>query len=269
MKLGRTYRQLLIMLLMFVAFWALFSLISYWKSESIGQGSLISESGKKKTAEAVRFLVFNEFDTISSPQSDAMINQIAERLIVHLEDTSIHWKFYILDEDIPNAFATLDGEIFFNKGLIELAGSTEMFAAVMAHEMGHIVHNDFENRLAKNVGISALMQIIAGGNPTLVSELSKTIFSTKYDRVQEEEADAFALELLEKSNVNPDNVAAVFMALQREENLYNDQNMELFMSHPNLKERINKAINYQVSDSFQTIPFEIDWARFKEILIAD
>lgn len=269
MKISRTYRQLLVMVLIFVAGWFLFSLISYWNKETIEKGSMISDSNKTKTAVAIRSLILSEFDTISTPEGISMINQMAQRFIDEIGDSSIHWKFYILDENIPNAFATLDGEIYFNKGLIELADSPELFSAVMAHEMGHIVHNDFEKRLAKNIGVSTLMQIVAGGDPTLVGELSKTVFSTKYDRGQEEDADAFALELLEKSGVNPNNVAAIFMALQREENLYHSENMDLFMSHPNLKERIKTAINYQVSDSFQTVPFEVDWQRLKEIVLVD
>ncbi|MGE5656195.1 MAG: M48 family metallopeptidase [Actinomycetota bacterium] len=66
------------------------------------------------------------------------INQIGQRLAQQSERPNLPYTFQIVDDDQINAFATMGGFVYVNKGLIAAADNEAQLASVMAHEIGHI-----------------------------------------------------------------------------------------------------------------------------------
>ncbi len=263
MKLNRTNRQLLIMVLIFLAGWGIFTFVSYLNRDAFDDGKILSSSKEEKTAQAIHALILSDFDTIHPAVTVQAIQQIFDRLEESI-DSGYNYQFYIIDSEMNNAFATLNGNIYIMKGLLNFVDSPEVLAAVIAHEMGHIQHHDFETRLSKNVGFAALEMIVTGGNSNLASELSKTLFSAKYDRNQEQAADDFAKELLIKSGIHPENLGILFLSLEREDDFDLPEGTTIFMSHPHLKTRIEEAVNYEFPEAFEEKPLNIDWEKVTE-----
>ena len=253
------------MVLIFIGGWVIFGLISYFNHDADSDGKILSGANEKKTAQAIHSLIMEEFDTINPPLSTLAIQQIFDRFEENI-DTGYHYQFYLIDDKMNNAFATLNGNIYIMKGLLEFAESPEVLSAVIAHEIGHIQNRDFETRLSKNISLSALEIIITGGNTTLISELSKTLFSSKYDRQQEQAADDFAKDLLIKSGIHPENLAVLFLGMERENYIDLPEATSMFMSHPHLKMRIEKAVIYDLPEDFEERPLAIDWVSVKKEL---
>src|SRR5690606_18521629 len=133
-----------------------------------------------------------------------------------LPDSEYKYKIKILDEDIPNAFATLDGRIYFFRGMLEMAEKPEEIAAVLAHEMGHVEKKHVLNKLISEFGLTILTTVATGGDMVLAREVILTLTREAYSRSQENEADDFALELLFDSGINPKDLGTMFRKLKDE-----------------------------------------------------
>ena len=63
--------------------------------------------------------------------------------------TSRGFHFAVLDTSEPNAFACPGGIIFVTRGLIKDCQNEDELAAVLAHEVAHVVHKDGINSISK------------------------------------------------------------------------------------------------------------------------
>ena len=121
-------------------------------------------------------------------------------------------------------------------------------------------------KLVRELGITILLTAATGGDPTLVQEMIKTITSSGFDRSMEKEADMFAFELLQKANVKPSNLTKTFIRL----NTLNPSELDkfdIFLSHPNLKTRIDYLSSRTLDSTFQEVPIPVQWETVQEITI--
>ena len=116
-----------------------------------------------------------------------------------------------------NAFALPSGVIVMLDGLVKLARRDEEILGVLAHELGHVYHRHTMRRLLES---SATALVIAGltgdfaSTTSLAAAAPTLLIQTKYSRDDEREADAYALELLQKAHVNPRYLATMLGRLE-------------------------------------------------------
>ena len=252
----RTYRDLLILVTAFGIVWLVFSQYNgfFHKGDSI-----VPEATQEKLAETLKEIVFKKFDTLDNPVVRNSMDSIMQRLRTGLDSLNDDLQIHLLNHDEVNAFATLKGDIFVFSGLIKFSDSPEMLASVLAHEIGHIVNGHYVKRLSREVGINVVFSVMTGGDPATVSELSKTLFSLKFDRDEERAADEFASDLLLKSGINPSVSTQFFLKLQREYIENNSMAPEVFMTHPDIRTRIEQTSAYTVPPDFIEKHFTLDW----------
>jgi Zn-dependent protease with chaperone function len=73
-------------------------------------------------------------------------------------------RIHYSDDEVPNAFATLGGNIVINRGLLASVHSENALAMVMAHEIGHIKHRDPIVSLGGGVAVAVLFSAVLGGS---------------------------------------------------------------------------------------------------------
>jgi predicted Zn-dependent protease len=137
------------------------------------------------------------------------------------------YRFTILDEETPNAFGAPSGFVFITKGLIRKCETEDELAAILAHEVTHIVLKHPEDAAAQakrnsdaQKGVGAVGSIISlvgaakqdeklqawGGTvtdfATAMDEICN-IFEKGFSREQEYAADAGALVLLARVGYDP------------------------------------------------------------------
>lgn len=56
------------------------------------------------------------------------------------------FAFFILDQEMPNAFAAPDGSIYLSRGLLALANNEDAIAGIIAHEMIHLTERHHEKQ---------------------------------------------------------------------------------------------------------------------------
>lgn len=83
-------------------------------------------------------LAGREFKIDRDRATTVYINRIGQRLAEQSTRPNIPYTFQVIDDDKINAFATMGGFVYVNKGLMAAADNEAELASAIAHEIGHI-----------------------------------------------------------------------------------------------------------------------------------
>jgi metalloendopeptidase OMA1, mitochondrial len=83
--------------------------------------------------------------------------RIAEAVGDALPDAK--WEFVVFESDDVNAFALPGGKVGVYSGLLQLAGSDDELAAVMGHEIGHVIARHGAERMSEALVLSGLGEL--------------------------------------------------------------------------------------------------------------
>lgn len=178
----------------------------------------------------------------------------------------------VLDHDLVNAFALPGGRIVLFRGLLDAAEAPEEVAAVLAHEIGHVVHRDPTRdalRVAGSVGVLGLIfGDFAGG--TVVLMLANQLINAQYSQSAEAGADDYAYALMSEAALPPAAMGSFFERL-RDEYGEDEGLIAHFASHPQMTARIEAALAAQeqldvVGDPVLT---DADWRALQSICGAE
>ena len=148
----------------------------------------------------------------------------------------------ILDHDMVNAFALPGGQVVFFRGMIETATHPDQIAAVLAHEIGHVVARDPTRIALRSAGSLGVLGLVfgdfAGGAAVLF--LVEQLIQADYTREAEAAADDLGIAMLRDAGVSPAALGDLFEVIR---DTYGDAEgiAAHFMSHPSLGDRIDKA----------------------------
>lgn len=148
----------------------------------------------------------------------------------------------VLDHEMINAFALPGGYVVLFRGLIEAAGGPDEVAAVLAHEIGHVVSRDPTRHALRSAGSIGVLGLLfgdfAGGAAVLF--LTERLISAQYSQDAESAADEFAHDTLEQAGVSPAALGDMFENMRRKHG-DSDGVAAHFLSHPSLGQRIAAA----------------------------
>lgn len=173
-----------------------------------------------------------------------------------VELENVTWKFRILRDPQPNAFALPNGSIYVTTGLIALLDNESQLAAVIAHELTHVMrrHQYVQNRsnrkkyLTMNI-MSAVATYAPGGIAGAAIYLAATIAPFMiyasmfgYGRDLEREADYKAVDMMISAEYPPEEVIGVLKLLSND--IEGEQVKIYYNDHPELQERIKYLTSY-------------------------
>ncbi len=150
---------------------------------------------------------------ISSNQNEiSFVQCVADHVVAALSEqqrANLNWEVTVFDQDQANAFALPGGKIGVYNGLLDVAVNQHQLAAVMAHEVGHVLANHSNERASqstlRNVGIAAAR--ILGASDTAVEVLDQGtqlgIF-LPFNRTQESEADVIGVMMMAEAGFDPE-----------------------------------------------------------------
>lgn len=152
-------------------------------------------------------------------------------------------KVHVVNNKEVNAFALPDKNIVVFSGLIEASKNEEELAAVLCHELAHIELNHIMKKLVSEFGLSVLISLSTGTDPTVIHESARLLSSTAYDRTLEKDADYKAIDFLVKAKIKPEPFADFLYKLS----LTQPKEMEglsWISTHPSIKERAEYIVKY-------------------------
>ena len=144
--------------------------------------------------------------------------------------------------------------MFILTGLLRSVDNEAQLAAVMAHEMSHVImrHGTHEASKANMIKLPALLAGEVLGNRSILAALTNlgaNSFILKFSRDAESEADALGAHLMADAGYNPMEMARFFNKLQSAGGQGNSRLSQFLSDHPNPGNR-ERAIEAEV----QTIP---------------
>ena len=150
----------------------------------------------------------------------AYLRRIGEKVAVGA-DLGGQCTFTLVNSDVVNAFAVPGCYIYVTRGLMAIVNSEGELAAVLGHELGHIVgaHSRRQQRrsLWRSLGVLAVDMITGSERLTRLAAGAAEFFTLRYSRRQEYEADDLGVRYLAAAGYDPHAAADMLGALARNE----------------------------------------------------
>ena len=183
------------------------------------------------------------------------LNQIGQTIALHTDKPTTFggYHFAILDSPEINAFACPGGIILITRGMLSSVKSEDELAAVLAHEIGHIIHRDGVAAIKSSrwseallvIGSSAAREFGPKDTAKLVSlfegsidDVVKTLVVNGYGRDQEKAADAAALGYLAAAGYDPQGLTGY---LKRLKQAGKGSKGGILATHPGIDERLENV----------------------------
>lgn len=170
---------------------------------------------------AMRDMGAAAFDEIKAetPAAGAYLNRyvecVADALLVVLpEGESQAWEVKVFDKDDPNAFALPGRKIGVYKGLLDVTERQDQLAAVIGHEIGHVLARHGNERMSTHFVVGTGLAVAEALMRRPESNDGRTAMAVlglgaqvgillPYSRSHESEADRIGLELMAQAGFDP------------------------------------------------------------------
>ncbi|MDD5681150.1 MAG: M48 family metallopeptidase [Candidatus Omnitrophica bacterium] len=220
---------------------------------------MIGEAQEIKMGRSLAEEVEKKFGFTSNAGMQARIDTVGQRLVKVCDRPTITYSFRVLEgkgmekEQRYNAFALPGGYVYIFRDMVEDMKSDDELAAVLAHEIGHIVAKHSVKKLQGSIGMAGL-QILGALSRTdagTQAESSTAIASLmmSYSREAEFEADKLSVVYLKKAGFDP-KASVTFMDRLLDRQLKGEIHRYVyFRTHPYTSERraaLNKEIDGKI-----------------------
>jgi len=142
-----------------------------------------------------------------APQLQRCRDDAVERIAAALQRASpaspYRFRVYVVNDGEVNAFAAPGGFIGVHRGLIEKTGSPEELAAVLAHEMQHVVQRHSTKGMMRGLTFLAVLSAALGDAGGAAAQVMGTLGQLHYNRRDESSADREGLRMLEHARIDP------------------------------------------------------------------
>jgi predicted Zn-dependent protease len=181
------------------------------------------------------------------------VDEIGQRLEQQSKRPNIPYTFQVVDDDQLNAFATMGGFVYINKGLIAAADNEAQLASVMSHEIGHIAARHALQQMRQAAVTRGLATAAGLNSNTLVNIGVELALQRPNSRKDEFQADQLGLETLKKAGYAPSAMVEFMKKL-----LNKGGSVPTFLStHPATSERI-QALSQAIAPTQANVGMGLD-----------
>jgi predicted Zn-dependent protease len=172
--------------------------------------------------------VMAEMGVLDDPALAAYVDGLGQKLLRGVPRRGFEFRFHVVDQLEPNAFALPGGYVFVSRGLLLLANDEDELACVMGHEIAHVL-----NRHA------AAQQAVARGGSVLLMPWLRAGQMASYSRDMERVADEDGQVLCAAAGYDPRALPSFLRSLEQAERLRTGSSRTpgFFDTHPGSTER--------------------------------
>lgn len=201
-----------------------------------------------------------------NPQQIRFVTCVAQAITqtVNKEYGQQSWEIVVFDDPQINAFALPGGKIGVYTGILQPAQSPEQLAAVIGHEVGHVIARHGNERVSQALiaqgGLAMLDASMKEKGPNhqiLMAGLGLGVqfgYLLPHGRTQESEADVIGLELMAKAGFDPTGAVELWQNMSKAK--AGKEPPQWMSTHPsnstrikNLKEMLPKAQKIYLSNN--------------------
>lgn len=192
---------------------------------------------------------FNQLKAKQTIEKSAAINTYVKCVAMEVLKESkgysqpADWEVVVFKDDSANAFALPGGKIGVHTGLLKVAKNQDQLAAVLGHEVGHVLARHSNERVSEAFaaqGFLVALNVVTKDNPNqglimaLMGVGAQFGFLLPHSRNQETEADVIGLEIMARAGFNPQEA----VELWRNMSAQGGTPPELLSTHPSPSSRI-------------------------------
>jgi predicted Zn-dependent protease len=219
------------------------------RSALLSHTSLTTAEEEDLGEEFVRHLK-KQCTLIEDPSIVTYLNEIGQAIVRQHASPPFEFRFYVVHEDVYNAFASPAGHVFIYSGLLAAMETEEELAGILAHEAAHVFCRHISERIeqSKKIGLMTLAGILTGvfvgGSPDVASAITSSsiaagqALSLKYSREDEREADQVGLKYLSKAGYSGEGLLTMLQKIRAKHWFGSDQIPSYVTTHPAIEERI-------------------------------
>ena len=224
-----------------------------FRGETYTNDGLMSEQDEVRLGHQVHQQVLQKYRLVEDPEIAGYVQQLGERVARASVRPNLQYHFFVVDDPSVNAFSIPGGLVYVNTGLLQLVQSEDELAAVLGHEVNHIVARHGLRNLKRAqktqvatgiVGILAqvLTRGSAGGRAISAgAQLLGAGYLTRHSRDFEREADYLGLYNIHRAGYEPAGMVQIFHRLGQAQGRAQSSIGGIFASHPDARERIHNT----------------------------
>ena len=196
--------------------------------------------------------VLKHVELIEDPLIVNYVNKVGNRIISALPPQPFTYHFYIIKDDVYNAFASPAGHIFINSGLFEAMDNEEELAGILGHEIAHVVCRHISQKIerSKKIGLATLAGIAAGiflgtggaavgaSAVTIGSMAASQSIALAYSREDEMQADQLGLKYLTNAGYRGFGLLSALKKIRTRQWFGSKQIPTYLTTHPAVEDRI-------------------------------
>ena len=219
-------------------------------NETLGRNQLllVDDSALTQQSEAAWAQALRTQPTSSDAAANARVRRVGSRIVEAAGLTDRSWDYALFVSESPNAFVLPSGKIGVTTGLLSLVRTDDQLAAVLGHEVGHVVARHAAERYSttalSSVAISGVQSVAgdyaqaAGAIGGLGAQLGVLL---PFSRRHELEADRLGVDYMQRAGFEPSEAIALWrlMAEQRQ-----GSTPEFASTHPSDASRIAELEAY-------------------------
>ncbi|PVZ63899.1 M48 family metallopeptidase [Pelagibaculum spongiae] len=178
----------------------------------------------------------------NAAKDNQYVQCIADKLIAQLPLpwSRQSWEVVVFESDDVNAFAMPGNKIGVYDGMINLAENQHQLAAVIGHELAHVLADHSNERLSSQslIGFGVKIAEKQGGKSLAqgVGTAANLLIALPYSRVNETEADIIGLDIMAKAGFQPQQSVRLWQLMSQKSG--GKSVPELLSTHPTDKSRI-------------------------------
>ncbi len=201
---------------------------------------------------------------VNDPELQRYVNRIGRWVVDQTDRAHLPWRFAVLRSDAVNAFATPGGNIFITDGLLHLLNSEAELAAVISHEVAHVIKKHHIKAMSSlnTSGLSGLIKLASltkeGKSNQMATQMVgqvKDMYLRGLDKDDEFEADSMGTVIASRAGYDPFALMAVLQTLDSLDP--EDSGLALlYKTHPPASDRLDKLepVLDQLDESAQESP---------------
>ncbi len=202
---------------------------------------------------------FSQMRDETPPVKDAIINSyvqcVADAItrLPMVQEISADWEVVVFDAPEVNAFALPGGKIGVYKGMLRTAETADQLAAVMGHEVGHVLARHGNERVSQSFAVGQTLSILDNWMAASNSANRQMVMSAlglgsqvgvllPFGRLQESESDQIGLTLMAQAGFDPRESVKLWQNMGKGGGQQPPQFMSTHPSHDTRINELNKAM---------------------------
>jgi len=193
-----------------------------------------------------------QYRLIEDPAVTRYVDRIGRKILAELPPQPFRYHFFVVQQDVYNAFAGPAGNIFINSGLIEAMDNEDELAGILAHEITHVRARHISNRIERSSRIqwATLAGMVAGiflgmggageaGSALTMGSVAATQSAAlAYSRQDEMQADELGIDTLSSAGYSGAGMMTILKKIRDKQWFGSSDVPSYLMTHPAVDDRL-------------------------------